>query len=223
MTQILWSQDFFAKGELSPLMYSRVTLQAYYQGLKKAKNVICFPQGSAGKRFGTRYLNRITSTTNYRQCYFKSFQYLNECCYLVLFKDDAIDIFLEGELIAQVTGTGILADEVQLIDHTVLENRFRVTTGIYRPKDLLRTDNAPNAITGLGTNALTIATPFAVNSFYPARFTSSGTLPTTTPQIHLNKTYFINIISPTTLITKIKDMSIHNIKQSPFILIQLVY
>ncbi len=197
MADILWSQDFFAKGELSPLMYSRITLQAYYQGLKRAKNVLCFPQGSAGKRFGTNYLNTVTGTTNYRQTYFKSFQYLNECCYLVLFKADTISIYLEGELIATVLTTGIMADEVQLIDHTILENRFRVTTGIYPPKDLRRTPNAPVAITGFTASTFTVVGPLSpIPSWYPARFTA-GTMPTTIPQIHANRTYFVRYISAT--------------------------
>lgn len=197
MAHILWSQDFFAKGELSPLMYSRVTLQAYYQGLKRAKNVLCFPQGSAGKRFGTIFLNQVFGTTNYRQTYFKAFQYLNECCYLVLFRADSIDIYLEGERIAVVGSTGILADEVQLIDHTVLENRFRVTTGIYRPKDLVRTPNSPVSITGFTATTLQIAGPFTpVPAWYPARFTAT-TIPATSPQIHANRTYFIRVVSTT--------------------------
>jgi hypothetical protein len=201
MAHILWSQDFFAKGELSPLMYSRITLQAYYQALKRAKNVICFPQGSAGKRFGTVYLNTVSGETNYQQTYFKSFQYLNECCYLILFKNDAIDIFLEGELIATVTGTGIMADEVGLIDHTILENRFRVTTGIYRPKDLTRAANTPNGITTFdgSDNTILVATPVTVNQWWPARFTTSTSLPTTAPQIHLNRTYFVRAITTTKL------------------------
>jgi hypothetical protein len=198
MTHVLWSQDFFAKGELSPLMYSRVTIQAYYQGLKTAKNVLCFPQGSAGKRFGTKFLFQLQSTSNYKHVYFESFQYLNECCYLVLFTNNQIDIYLEGELIAIVAATGILADEVQLIDHTILENRFRVTTGIYRPKDLTRSDNAPEAITAFGSNTLTVGTVHALNSFFPARFTTTGSLPVTVPQIHLNKTYFVRFVTTTT-------------------------
>lgn len=197
MAHILWSQDFFAKGELSPLMYSRITLQAYYQGLKRAKNVICFPQGSAGKRFGTVYLNKIVGVTNYTQTYFKSFQYLNECCYLILFTNDTISIFLEGELIATVASTGIMADEVQLIDHTILENRFRVTTGIYRPKDLRRSPGTPQSVTAFSATTLTTGTVGVVGFFMPARF-SAVALPTTTPQIHANKTYFIRYITTTT-------------------------
>jgi len=197
MADILWSQDFFAKGELSPLMYSRVTLNAYYQGLKRAKNVLCLPQGSAGKRFGTRYLAKLTET-NYQQVYFKSFQYLNECCYLVVFYNDKIDIYLEGALVATVSSTGILADEVGLINHTVLNNRFRVTTGIYRPKDLTRSAASPNAITAFTSTTLTLTTPLTAGFFAPAQFTTATSLPTTTPQIHLSKTYFIRMITTTT-------------------------
>lgn len=201
MTNILWSQDAFSKGELSPLMYSRITLQGYFQSLKRAKNVINFPQGPAGKRFGTLYLNSWGGgdprTTNYRQLYFKSFQYLNECCYLVLFYHDSIDIFLEGELVAAVFSTGIKADEVSLIDHTILEDRFRVTTGIYPPKDLKRSPGIAEAITAFGSNTLTTATPGVIGFFVPARFTGT-TLPTTIPQIHKNKTYFIRYITTTT-------------------------
>jgi hypothetical protein len=201
MAHILWSQDFFAKGELSPLMYSRITLQAYYQGLKRAKNVLCFPQGSAGKRFGTKFLYQLgLPYNNYRQIYFKSFQYLNECCYLLIFYADNVAIILEGELIANVSGTGIMADEVSLIDHTVLENRFRVTTGIYKPKDLRRRDDlaTPVAITGFTSSTFSIVGPFAViPAWYPARFTAA-VMPTTTPQIHANRTYFIRTMSTTT-------------------------
>lgn len=198
MTHILWSQDFFAKGELSPLMYSRITLNAYYQGLKRAKNVLCLPQGSAGKRFGTKYVTTLVGLTNYRQVYFKTFQYLNECCYLLVFFNDSIAIYLEDQLVAQVTGTGILADEVQLIDHTILDNRFRVTTGIYQPKDLTRSANAPSAITAFTSTTLTQTNPVVAGGFWPAQFTTSGSLPATLPQIHLGKTYFVRAVTTTT-------------------------
>jgi len=198
MTDILWSQDFFAKGELSPLMYSRVTLNAYYQGLKRAKNVITYPQGSAGKRFGTEYLNEITGVTEYTQMYFKSFQYLNECCYLLVFKPDSIDIYLEGILIATVATSGILLGEIPLIDHTVLDNRFRVTTGVLPPKDLIRTANAANAGVSGAADIVTWTTPLLAGAIYPFRITSTLTLPTTVPQVRSNRTYFMRTLTTTT-------------------------
>ncbi len=191
MTDTLWSQDFFGKGELSPLMYSRITLNAYYQSLKTAKNVICYPQGAAGKRFGTTYLADFTGTTDYNTVYFKAFPYLNECVYLVVFYDDNIAIYLEGYLTATVTGTGIMADEVRLIDHTILENLFRVTTGIYAPKDLSRAPDAANQVTSYTFDTLVFTNAVAVGGIWPARFTTTLTMPITIPQIHANRTYFV--------------------------------
>lgn len=191
MADILWSQDFFAKGELSPLMYSRVTLNAYYQGLKRAKNVITYPQGSAGKRFGTLYVNEITGVTDYTQIYFKAFQYLNECCYLLVFKPDTISIYLEGNVLATVTGTGILAGDIQLIDYTVIDNRFRVTTGVLAPKDLVRSPDGPTLMTAFTATTITLSVPsLSVGITCPVRFSTAGTLPVTVPQIRINKTYF---------------------------------
>lgn len=200
MADILWSQDFFGKGELSPLMYSRITLNAYFQGLKTAKNVICFPQGAAGKRFGTVFLNEINgAVTAADELFFEAFQYLNECTYLLVFYNDSIDIYLEGFLTATVTGTQILAAELQQIDTTVLNNIFRVTTGLYSPKDLKRTANPNVLITGFTATSLQIIGPFpVVPGWFAAAFIGlTVNLPQTSPQIHLARTYFIRTVSAT--------------------------
>ena len=44
----LWSQDIFSKGELSPFMYARATVNEYNNGLKTAQNVLTYPTGAAG-------------------------------------------------------------------------------------------------------------------------------------------------------------------------------
>lgn len=200
MAQITWSQDIFSKGELSPLMYTRVTTNAYYNGLKTAKNVITFPQGAAGKRFGTIYLNEISGVTDYNQISFQSFEYLNECVYLLIFTPLSIQIYLEGTLISTVV-TPFVASEIRLIDSTTLDNRFRVTTGTSKPKDLRRNDAAavPNLIIGtFSSNSLTITTPITADLVLPARFTNAGgQLPATTPQIRTGKTYFIFTMTTT--------------------------
>ena len=192
MAHILWSQDIFTKGELSPLMYGRVTVNAYYQGLKTAKNVIGIPQGGAAKRFGTIFENIISGVTDYTQIFFETFQYLNECCYQILFYNNSINIYLEGQLVASVTNTGIMGDQMALMDYTILDNIFRVTTGIFPPMDLTRSPESPNAITGASGNTLTVTTPSDAGDFFPAQFTTTGTLPATVPQIFANQTYFVN-------------------------------
>lgn len=199
MSEALWSQDVFSKGELSPLMYSRVTVDAYYKGLKTAENVITFPQGASGKRFGTVYLNEISGVTSYDQIFFSEFQYYSECCYLLVFIPDSIQIFLEGILIATVSSTGIPASVIPTMDSTVLGNRFRVSTGTFIPKDLVRSSSAANIITAAFTaTTITLTTPVTAGLILPVRFTTAGTLPVTSPQIRTGRTYFLYTTSTTT-------------------------
>src|SRR6266436_317686 len=138
MSHVLWSQDVFSKGEISPLMYARVSVSPYYNGLKTATNVITFPQGAAGKRFGTYYQNTINNVTDASQIFFKSMQYLNECVYLVVLTPNVISIYLEGVLVQTVTGSPIGSSEIPLLNHTVLDNVFRVCCGLIPPQDIKR-------------------------------------------------------------------------------------
>lgn len=201
MPETLWLQDYFGKGELSPLMYSRVTVNAYYQALMTAKNVLCFPQGAAGKRFGTDLVKQLTSVSDYTTVLFKAFQYLDECTYLLVFYNDTVDIYLEDYQVAHYTGTGIAAAQVPLIDYTVLDNVFRTCTGLTAPYDLTRSADAANAITGFsGANdTLTITSAVSASGIWPAQFTTASALPTTSPQIHTKKTYFVRAITTTTV------------------------
>lgn len=206
MAEMLWSQDFFAKGELTPLMYSRVTLQTYYQALKTANNTLCYPQGALGKRFGTRTVQELTLVNAADEAYLESFPYLNECTYVVAFKNNEIDIFLEDDLIAHVSGTGITAEQIQLIDHTILEDRFRITTGIYPPKDLLRSADTANPITGFTASTLTVTNALIEDRYFPVRLNGTA-LPTTTPQIYENITYFARVSGSTTTIKLYENAS----------------
>jgi hypothetical protein len=203
MAEIKWSQDVFSKGEISPLLYSRVTLDAYYKGLKRAKNCITYPQGGVGKRFGTIYLNEISGVTNYKELFFETFQYLTECNYLIVMTDLSLKVYLEGNLVATVA-TSVPATELQFIDSTTFVDRFVITTRMTTvpPFELKRTDNAPDLIAGSGTNFLTLTTPLTDGFIYPVRFTNPLTnpgdrLPATTPQIIQGRTYFVKMISTT--------------------------
>ncbi len=192
MTQVIWSQDVFSRGELSPLMYSRVTVQSYYNGMKRAKNVITFPQGAAGKRFGTVF-NVIldSSITAYRNMRFFSFQYLNECTYLLVFWNDTIDIYLEAFRVNRVTTSGLATNLMSAIDTTILDARFRVTTGILPPKDLIRSAITPTTVSSFSATTLIAAGgSISTGAVVPVRFTTTGALPTTTPQIRAGRTYF---------------------------------
>jgi len=96
MAYELWSQDIFSRGELSPFMYARCTVNEYNSGLKTAQNVENYPTGAAGKRFGTLFQAILSGLTSFDQLYFQTFQYLNECVYQLVFTPLKIAIYLEG-------------------------------------------------------------------------------------------------------------------------------
>jgi len=202
MAQQLWSQDIFSKGEISPLMYARVSVAPYYNGLKTAMNVITYPQGAAGKRFGTEYQATVSGVTDANQVFFKSMQYLNECIYLIVFIPDSILIYLEGILVQTVTSTGLGANVIRDIDYTIIDNVFRVTTGVYAPQDLKRAGTTPNQMTviDLVDDIITLTTPDIAGRILPVRFSfaGGGAILTTSPQVMTNKTYFIKMLTTTT-------------------------
>lgn len=200
MAYILWSQDIFTKGELSPFMYSRATVNQYGNGLKIAQNVMTYPTGAAGKRFGTLYQSTLSANiTAANQIFFQTFQYLNECVYQLVFRPGFIDIYLEGILVATVSGTGLDAEDFPQLNYTVLGPLFRVAgPNIGTPVDLARSANVGNVISAAGSNVLTLTTPVTSGLVLPVQFTTTGTLPTTTPQIDAGVTYFINTLTANT-------------------------
>src|SRR5215469_14365931 len=142
MAYTLWSQDIFSKGELSPFMYARVSVQEYNNGLKTAQNVLTYPTGAAGKRFGTYYNATLSNITSFNQIFFQTFQYLNECVYQLVFTPLNIAIYLEGIIVANVTTT-LTQPQVYNLINTVLGPIFRVTGIGFKPFDLSRAGASP--------------------------------------------------------------------------------
>ncbi len=206
--QFLHAQDVFSKGELSPTMYARITTSIYYKGVKTAKNILPIPQGGARKSFGTRFINELPQT-NYLEIVPIVFEYRDQCIYIIIFYDDSIDIWLEGQLVASLTGTGIDATDMQSIDWTILDNRLRVTSGFQKPRDLVRGPSAGNTISGVDTtnDFITLTTPITDGIILPVQFTTAGSLPTSDPQIKTGRTYFIKSLSVNTaaIYTKATD------------------
>lgn len=198
MANILWSQDIFSKGELSPYMYARVTVNEYNNGLKTAQNVLTYPTGAAGKRFGTLYNATLTGFDTFDDIYFQTYQYLNECIYQLLFAPLAIYIYLEGMLVATKVTT-LIGPQVYNLSSTVLGPNFEFTGAGFRPKFLSRSPDAANVISAASADVLTLTTPVTAGMVLPARFINvGGTLPTTDPQILIGVTYFVKFTSTTT-------------------------
>lgn len=196
MANQLWSQTQFTKGEISPYMYARADNIAYYNGVKTAQNALCYPQGAIGKRFGTVFQAQLSNIADEFSYFFQTFTYLNECIYQLIFRDTAIDIFLEGVLIATVSGTGLDSNDCFNLDYTVIGSRFRVAGRGFHPRDLIRGANAGQAVISISPLSFaTAGTPFTANKIYPIKFTVTTApgdqIMQTTPQIKPGITYFI--------------------------------
>ena len=194
----IWSQDIFSKGELSPFMYARVTVNEYQNGLKTAQNVLTYPSGAAGKRFGTIYQSTLTGFTDFSQIYFNTFQYLNECVYQLLFAPGNIYIYLEGLLVATVSNS-LTALNVYNMSTTTLSAIFRTAGQGFRPQDLTRAPNSGVTIASNTINTFTTSAPaFIANTVLPVKITvAGGTLMVTNPQITIGVTYFVAATSTT--------------------------
>jgi hypothetical protein len=190
MPNQLWSQDNFTKGELSPYMYGRAQVEQYNNGLKQALNVLNYPTGAAGKRFGTLYQATISGATAPNQIFFQTFQYLDQCIYQLVFTPMNIAIYLEGILIANVSN-GLDAQAIPNLNYTVIGAAFRVAVAGFAPIDLTRIASTPIVIFGNTSNYFTSASPVTTAGFVlPIVFTTSSSLPVTSPQVKIGVTYF---------------------------------
>lgn len=198
MAYKLWSQDIFTKGELSPYLYARATVNEYYNGLKTAQNVLTFPSGAAGKRFGTLYQATLMGITSPYEVFFQAFQYLGECTYQLVWTPGNTYIYLEGGLVATVTNP-FNGEQCYNINYTVITNIFRVCGETFKPYDLTRAPDTGNNVTSVTASTIVLTSATTYNGLViPVQFqVSGGTLIQTTPQINPGVTYFAKFISTT--------------------------
>ncbi|MDB4261403.1 hypothetical protein N9878_00910 [bacterium] len=91
----------FTKGELDPRLVGRVDLEAYYQGVKEATNVLSIPQGGLKKRGGMRYIGEAFGDGR-----LESFSFSTEQNYLIVFTDLKMQIYKDGIIQTNINGSG---------------------------------------------------------------------------------------------------------------------
>ena len=185
----------FAFGEIDPRLQARVDFVGYARGVKTATNVLSIPQGGFTRRFGTRFTDTITST-NPANIELYSFIYDNSAIYLVLFEASSLKIYLENTLNATVS-TSYPAEVVQELSFVQIEDRLIILHQNYPPAQLIRTPLSANVITGVDAvnNYITVTTALTPGLILPIAFTTSGSLPVTSPQILVNTTYYAKVIN----------------------------
>jgi len=199
MAYQIWSQDNFSKGELSPYMYGRAQVNQYFDGLKTAQNVLTYPTGAAGKRFGTLYQATLANISSFDQIFFQTFQWLDHCLFQLVFSPLNIAVYLEGILVANVVTT-LDAVSVYNLDYTVIGANFRVAGEGFKPYDLTLAKDSGNVITAGSGTSFTLTSAITAGLVVPVSFTNAGgVLPTTSPQIKAGIVYFAKNLTTSTV------------------------
>lgn len=198
-----WSQDVFSKGELSPLLYSRVTVDGYYKALRLARNTITYPQGAVGKRFGSKRIQELSIGSDFLNTKYlriASWTYLNQGTYILVFNPTVIDIFFQDKRIYSLAVSGYYhPNEIKTMDYSVLDNKFRIGTGRLQPKDIVRDKLTTVTVTSFTTNTLTTsvaASPVQTGFVQPVEFPTDA--PTSVDTLSKNIVYYAYFVTSTT-------------------------
>lgn len=198
MAEIRFDQFSFAVGEIDPKTQSAVQWDGYYKALKYARNVQIIPQGGIQRRWGTKYVDSCTVGDASVPAQFElcTLLYDADPIYLIVWEPLSAKIYLQNKLVATVVTT-YAAEDIIALRFAQVENRLIITNVNFKPRQLVRSANSANVITGIDTtnNYINITTALTAGNVYPVQFTTSGSLPTTTPQIYVGRTYFINAIT----------------------------
>lgn len=89
------------RGELDPLLVGRIDIQAYYNGLRTASNILTLPQGGAKRRPGQDFLGVALGTGRLENFSFNVLQ-----SYLLVFTDFKMQIYKDTVLQTNINGSG---------------------------------------------------------------------------------------------------------------------
>lgn len=100
----LWNfQTTFTRGELDPRLVGRIDIQSYYNGVRKAQNVLCIPQGGITRRPGTEYLGEALGDTPRLE----KFSFRVGIEYLLVFTFQKMQVYKNGVLQTNLNGSGL--------------------------------------------------------------------------------------------------------------------
>ena len=205
MPDIRAEQSNFSYGQIDPRLQARTDYEGYYKGAKDLTNCIVIPQGGIQRRFGTDWFYTVT-TTDPRFIELTTLTTADGAVYLLAFENLKFTVFLQDSLadaVAQVVVTPYKSADIQNLRFTQVNDRIIVTHPYYQPAQIVRAPTAPIAITAFtgANNTLTInsGATYTAGTVLPVQFTTAGALPTTVPQIDLNRTYFAYFITVTTI------------------------
>ena len=182
-------QSNLTAGEIDPQLFGRIDLQAYYNGVQTAQNVLAVPQGGMKKRPGTKYIGTAEGESAPR---LELFSFSEEDEFLLVFTtrfanpkyEIRLQFYKDEVLITNINGSGndylditlIIDDgvdpDLKLIDLAQSLNTMIVTYPDFFPFQLVRGS----------TDSDWTATDLAINNIPQYNF-NDALSPSSTPQI----------------------------------------
>lgn len=193
-----FNQSDFSAGQFDPRTFARDDYAKYYKAAKVINNAVVIPQGGVQSRWGTDYVDTLVST-NPLNVQISNLIYDDSSIYLLVWEALTLKIYLEDKIVATVV-TPFMAEDVQNIQTTQVQNRIVIANEAFNPRQLARSANAATPITAISApnNTFTFTAALTANTIYPVQFATTGTLPTTSPQIFAGRNYFIRTVTTTT-------------------------
>ena len=105
MSRFVNLQTNFTSGELDPLVRSRTDIQSYANGLERAKNVICQPQGGVTRRPGTKFITELGGSPE-NGVRLVHFEFSVDDSYMLAFTNNRMYVFKDKVLITNINGSG---------------------------------------------------------------------------------------------------------------------
>jgi hypothetical protein len=192
-------QSTFTQGQIDPRVQSRVDWESYYKAAKQITNGLVIPQGGVQNRWGSVYVDRVNIAVpaDFQYAEISTLIYNDNLIYLLLWTATSLFIYLENQYITgnAPIGTQYNKEDIPTLRFSQVQTRVIITTGNFQPQQLVRSADAPAAITAFsaGNSTLTAVLPYAAGLVLPVQFTITGVgaLPTTNPQIYVGRDYFI--------------------------------
>jgi hypothetical protein len=136
------SQASFQFGEVSELLFARFDSPIYNRAARRMRNVITIPQGGCEVRFGTEYIEAVRgSVTNYLEAKGVIFDYQDSNRYLMVFRENAIDVY-RNDAWVQTVVTTYTAAEIEDLSISQSSNLMFVAHGDHEPAILRRDTTA---------------------------------------------------------------------------------
>jgi len=131
------------RGELDPLLVGRIDIQAYYNGLREATNVLTLPQGGVKRRPGQEFIAAALGDGR-----LENFSFNVEQNYLLVFTDLRMQIFKDGVLQININGSGFdylvtpyTTAQVQEFDYIQSADTIIITHVDVEPRLITRTSD----------------------------------------------------------------------------------